>query len=328
MNRRRLLLSAGSLALSLASAANAQQDRPRRVGVIMVQDERDPEGEARLAAFRDGLRSLGWAEGRNLHLDVLWGGVPARADAHAAALVAASPDVLLANGTPATAAFQRATRDIPVVFAVVTDPVGGGFVQSLVKPGANITGFSTFEPEIGGKWLETLREFAPGLRRVGLLFDPELPGFAEMARIIETLARELGLSFVPIVHRGNGDGLDEPIQRLSAEPESGLIVVPNAANNIARARIAALADRHRLPAVYTFREYVAAGGLMAYGPDPRDILRLSASYVDRILRGARPAELPVQAPTKFLLILNLKAAKALGRDVSPMLLARADEVIE
>lgn len=328
MNRRLLLLSAGGYALSLASTARAQQDRPRRIGVIMVQDEHDPEGVARFAAFRDGLRSLGWIEGRNLHLDVLWGGVPSRAEAHARALIAASPDVLLANGTPATAAFQRATRDIPIVFAVVTDPVGGGFVRSLVKPGDNITGFSTFEPEIGGKWLETLREFAPGLRRVGLLFDPELPGFAEMSRLIETLARERGLAFVPIIYRGNGENLDAPIARLAAEPESGLIVVPNAANNVSRASISALAERHRIPAVYTFREYVVAGGLMAYGPDPRDILRLSAAYVDRILKGARPADLPVQAPTKFLLILNLKAAKALGRDVSPMLLARADEVIE
>lgn len=324
-----MMLSAGTLLLPLPSPARAQPaDKVRRVGVIMVQDEHDPEGVARFAAFRDGLRSLGWIEGRNLHLDVLWGGVPSRADAHAKALIAASPDVLLANGTPATAAFQRATRDIPIVFAVVTDPVGGGFVRSLVKPGANITGFSTFEPEIGGKWLETLREFAPGLRRVGLLFDPELPGFAEMARLIETLSRERGLAFVPIIYRGNGENLDAPIARLAAEPESGLIVVPNAANNVSRASISALAERHRIPAVYTFREYVAAGGLMAYGPDPRDILRLSAAYVDRILKGARPADLPVQAPTKFLLILNLKAAKALGRDVSPMLLARADEVLE
>jgi putative ABC transport system substrate-binding protein len=280
-------------------------------------------------AARRALQELGWEDGRNVRIDYCWGaGDPERARIAAIELVSLAPEVILANGTPATAALQRATRSIPVVFVVVVDPVGAGFVQSLARPGANLTGFSTFEPEIGGKWLELLKEITPGLRRVAGVWDSGFPGFAAIWRVIESLAPTFALEATSVVLRDPGDDIESAIAAFAQEPGGGLIVLPTAINNLLRERISSLAARHRLPAVYGFRLYAASGGLMSYGFDPLDLFRRGASYVDRILKGEHPAALPVQAPTKFELVVNLKTAKALGLTVPLSLLARCDEVIE
>jgi putative ABC transport system substrate-binding protein len=233
------------------------------------------------------------------------------ARAYAAELVALAPDVVVANGTLAATALKRTTRSIPVVFVVVIDPVGAGLVQSLAHPGGNITGFATFEPEIGGKWLELL-----------------ILGFATVWRAIESIAPRFGLGVTSVVHRDPDDDIEAAIAAFAQEPGGGLIVLPTPANNASRARIFSVAARHRLPAIYPFRLYATDGGLMSYGFDSRDLFRRGASYVDRILKGEKPADLPVQAPTKYELLINLKAAKALRLEVPPTLLARADEVIE
>jgi putative ABC transport system substrate-binding protein len=301
----------------------------RRVGVMMIHTEGDSEGLARIGVFRKQMSELGWAEGRNVQIDYRWGaGVPARAQTVAAELVALAPDVIVANGTSATAALQKSTRSIPVVFVVVTDPVGAGFVESQARPGANITGFSTFEPEIGGKWLELLREVSPGLRRAAGVLDPTFPGFAAVWREIEEQAAKLGISVTKIVFGNPGDDLEAALASFAKQPGGGVIVLPTGINNMARSRIFASAARHRLPAVYPFRNYAFDGGLMAYGFDPTDLFRRGAVYVDRILRGAKPAELPVQAPIKYEFVINLNTAKALGLDIPPALFVRADQVIE
>jgi putative ABC transport system substrate-binding protein len=330
MRRREFVAGlGGAAAWPLAARAQQQPDRMRRVAVIMVNAESDVQGQARVAAFRRGLRELGWIEGSNARIDFRWAaGDPARARVHASELVALAPDVIVANGSPAVAALHEATRSIPVVFVVVTDPVGAGYVQSLARPGGNITGFSTFEPEIGGKWLELLEEIAPGLERVGGILDPAFRGFAAVWHAIEGMAPKLGLELTTIVLRAPADDLESAIAAFAQKPRGALIVFPTAINNIQRDRIAALAARHRLPAVYPFALYATAGGLMSYGVDSVDLFRRGASYVDRILNGEKPADLPVQAPIKYELVINLKTAKALGLQVPPTLLARADEVIE
>jgi putative ABC transport system substrate-binding protein len=329
MKRRQFItLLAGAAALPLAARAQ-QATRMRRIGVLMVHPEGDSEGQARIGVFRQRLSELGWVEGRNVHIDYRWGaGVPARAQQAAAELVALAPDVMLVNGTPPTAAVQKATRDIPVVFVVVTDPVGAGFVESLARPGGNITGFSTFEPEIGGKWLELLREIEPGLRRVAGVLDPAFTGFAAVWHAVEELAPKAGLSATPVIFRNPTDDLETALATFARQPDGGLIVLPTAINNMARSRLFAIATRHRLPAVYPFRHYAFDGGLMAYGFNPQDLFAGGAAYVDRILQGEKPAGLPVQAPTKFDLAINVNTAKAIGLAVPPALLARADEVIE
>ncbi|MDO9489175.1 MAG: ABC transporter substrate-binding protein [Sphingomonadaceae bacterium] len=295
----------------------------------MVQGEKDSEGQARVGTFRQQMAELGWIEGRNLQIDYRWGGgAPTHAQAAAAELVALVPDLILANGTPPTAALQKATQTIPVVFVVVTDPVGAGFVKTLSRPGANITGFSTFEPEIGGKWLELLRECSPGLRRVAGVLDPTFTGFAGVWREVEETAKQLGISVTSTVFRTPSDDLEGALASFAREPGGGLIVLPTAINSMARSRLFAIAASQRLPAVYPFRHFAFDGGMMAYGFDPLDLYRRSAVYVDRILKGAKPADLPVQAPIKFELIINLNAAKGLGLTVPPALLTRADEVIE
>jgi putative ABC transport system substrate-binding protein len=301
----------------------------RRIGVMMIHTEGDSEGLVRIGVFRKQMSELGWTEGHNLQVDYRWGaGVPARAQAAAAELVALAPDVILANGTPATAALQKSTQSIPVVFVVVTDPVGGGFVESQARPGANMTGFSTFELEIGGKWLELLREVSPGLRRAAGVLDPAFTGFAAVWRGIEEQAPKLGISVTKIVFRNPSDDFESALASFASQPGGGLIVLPTAINNMARSRIFTNAARYRLPAVYPFRNYAFDGGLMAYGFDPTDLFRRSAFYVDRILRGAKPAELPVQAPTKYELVINVNTAKALGLQIPPALFVRADQVIE
>jgi putative ABC transport system substrate-binding protein len=311
-------------------AARAQQtDRMRRIAIMMVNSESDPEGQARINALRQGLQELGWTEGRNIWIDYRWAaGEPDRARSYAMELVTLAPDLILANGTPALAALHQAAHSIPVIFVVVTDPVGAGYVQSLARPGGNITGFSTFEPEIGSKWLELLKETAPGLKRVAGILDPAFRGFAALWRAIESMAPTFGLEVTEVVFRDAADDIETILGAFAQEPGGGLIVLPTAINNLSRDRIFSLAARHYLPAVYPFRLYAIGGGLMSYGFDTRDLFRRSASYADRILKSEKPADLPVQGPTKFELVINLKTAKALRLTVPPLLLARADEVIE
>jgi putative ABC transport system substrate-binding protein len=225
-------------------------------------------------------------------------------------------------------ALRQATRSTPIVFVVVTDPVGAGYVESLARPGGNITGFSTFEPEIGSKWLELLKEVDPGVKRVAGILDPGFRGFATLWRAVETTGPRLGLAVSSLVLREASDDIESAVAKFAQEPGGGLIVLPTAINNNFRKRIFAAAERHRLPAIYPFRHYAVDGGLMSYGFDTPDLFRRGAAYVDRILKGEKPADLPVQAPTKFELVINLKAAKALGLGISPTLLLRADEVIE
>jgi len=330
MQRRDFITLLGGAAVAWPLAVRAQQPkRMRRIGVLMVNDASDLDGQARILAFRNGLRDLGWNEGGNIQIDYRWGaGDFDRAQAYVSELLALSPDVVLANGTPALSALHRATQNIPVVFVVVTDPVGAGFVKSLAQPGGNITGFSTFEPEIGGKWLELLIEISPGLRRVAGVLDPAFTGFAEVWHAVESLAPRMGIEVTSVVFHDRTNDIESAVESFAAKPKGGLIVLPTAINNIARDRIFSVAARYRLPAVYPFRHFSVDGGLMAYGFDPRDLFLRGASYVDRILKGENPANLPVQAPTKFELMINLKTAKALGLTVPQTLLARADEVIE
>jgi putative tryptophan/tyrosine transport system substrate-binding protein len=297
--------------------------------VLISSEESDPDGQARVVAFRQGLSDLGWTEGRNIQIDYRWGtGTTDRARTNVAELINLAPDVIVANGTPATAAVHEATQSIPVVFVVVFDPVGAGFVHSLSQPGGNITGFSTFEPEIGGKWLELLNEVSPGLQHVAGLSDPSYAAYAAVWRTVENSAQRARIKTSSIDFRDPDFDIEPPIAALSQSENAALIVMPTTVNNLARKRIISLAMRYRLPAVYPFRPYAVEGGLISYGFDPVDLFRRAASYIDRILKGERPADLPVQAPTKFELIINLKTVKALGLAIPDKLLALADRVIE
>jgi putative ABC transport system substrate-binding protein len=327
--RHFVCLLGGAMAAWLPTARAQQAGHVRRLAVVTVNAENDPDGQLRVATFRQSLQQLGWIEGQNIRIDYRWGvGTPERARVYAEELLSLKPDAILANGSPATAALQRATRSTPIVFVVVTDPVGAGFVQSQARPGGNITGFSTFEPEIGGKWLELLKEITPNLRRVAGISDPAFKAFAAVWRTIENLAPQSGIQATNVIYRNTSDDLESALAEFGREPGGGLIVLPTAINNFARNRIFSFAASHRLPAVYPFRHFATDGGLMSYGFDPPDLYRRGASYIDRILKGEKPADLPVQAPTKYELVINLKTAKALGLEVPPMLLARADEVIE
>jgi putative ABC transport system substrate-binding protein len=330
MRRREFItLVGGAATWPLAARAQQQGERMRRIGVVMVNAEADPDAKRRIDAFRRGLQQMGWSEGRNVQIDYRWGvDAPDRARTAAAELIALAPDVIVANGTPALAALHRATRTLPVVFVVVADPIGGGFVDSLARPGANITGFSTFEPEIGSKWLELLREVNPGLKGVAAILDPGFRSFAQVLQAIETAAPAMGLQVTKVAFRDSGDDIETAISAFAEARAGGLIVLPTAINNASRDRIFSLAARHRLAAIYPFKFYAIDGGLMAYGFDTLDLFRRGALYVDRILKGEKPADLPVQAPTKYELVINLKTAKSLGLEIPPMLLARADEVIE
>jgi putative ABC transport system substrate-binding protein len=296
---------------------------------MMTNAEGDPEGQSRVTAFRQALGELGWSEGRNITVDYRWGaGEHGRARTHASELATLVPDAILANGSPALDALYRVTQSIPVVFVVVVDPVGAGYVQSLARPGGNITGFSTFEPEIGGKWLELLKEISPRLRRVAVVTDPAFKGFAALSRAIERMAPAFALRATTIVHRDPSDDIEAAAAVFAREPGGGLIVLPTPLNNLSRNRIFALAVRHRLPAMYPFQHYARDGGLMAYGFDSADLFRRGAGYIDRILRGEKPANLPVQAPTKFELFINLKSAKAIGLTIPESVLLQSTEVIE
>jgi putative tryptophan/tyrosine transport system substrate-binding protein len=322
-----IALVGGAAAWPLVARAQ-QPDRMRHIGIMMAPAADDPAGEARVKAFRQRLQELGWTEGGNLRIDYRWAAGPDSSANFARELVALAPDVIVANGTPALTALHQATRTIPVVFVVVVDPVGAGYVQSLARPSANITGFSTFEPEMGTKWLELLKEITPDLKRIAVIWDPGFKGFARILSAIESTASRLGLEITTVSFHDDTDDIEAAVAAFAQQPNGGLIVLPTTLNHVYRHRIYSLAALHRLPAIYPFRHYATEGGLMCYGFDSIDLFRRGASYVDRILRGEKPADLPVQAPTKFELVINLKTAKALGLDVPWFLQQRADEVIE
>ena len=309
-------------------AAHAQSsDRTRRVGVVTFFAEGDQEGHSRVAAFQSGLRELGWKEGEHVFVDYRWAaGDRDRLRAYAAELVRLKPDVILSNSTPVLAALRAETRSIPIVFTGVSDPVGTGVVGSLARPGGHITGFANFEPSIGGKWLQALKELAPDVRKVAFLFNPQNASWASIFEEIKTGAALLHVE--PIAVTVHGAAEIEQALGNSSDRGMGLIVQPDGIMLAHRRVIIDLAQKHRLPAVYPFRVFALDGGLMAYGIDVVDQFRRAASYVDRILKGANPGDLPIQAPTKFELVVNLATAKALGIILPPSILARADEVIE
>jgi putative ABC transport system substrate-binding protein len=302
----------------------------RRIGMLMGYAESDRVGQAYLAAFRQGLQKLGWAEGRNIRIDIRWtrpGDAESR-QRFAKELVAQQPDLILSQSTPTTAAMLQQTRTIPIVFALVSDPIGSGFVASFPRPGGNVTGFILMEPTMAGKWIELLKEIAPRVARVAILFNPATATYAEyFLNPFKAAAASLGVEAIAAPVR-DPSALASVVAALAREPNGGLMTMPDAFLNTHRAEITSLAARYRLPAVYPYRFFAELGGLLSYGPDLTDNFRRAASYADRILKGAKLGELPVQAPVKFELVINLKTAKALGLDVPMQLQQRADEVIE
>ena len=329
MKRRAFLTLLGGTA-AWPLAARAQQARMRRIGVLMPYAETDPQGQARIAAFRDGLQKLGWAEGGNIRIDTRWA-TPDNSESiqrFAKELVAFQPDVIFSPTTPSTAALLQQTRTIPIVFAAVSDPIGSGFVASFARPGGNVTGFMLMEPTMAGKWLELLKEIAPRVARVALLFNPATAPYAEYyLTAFKASAASFAVGAIVAPVRDTSE-LESVVAIYAREPNSGLIVMPDSFTTTHRAEITSLAARYRLPAVYPFRFFAEVGGLLSYGNDAFDNYRRAATYVDRILKGTKPSELPVQAPVNFELVINLKTAKALGLDVPLQLQQRADEVIE
>jgi len=329
MRRRDFIAGLGSTAAWPFAARAQQGDRVRRIGVLMPFDENDPEGKAYVSAFTQALAHLNWTDGRNMRMDLRWGGSDNnRIRALAQELVGLQPDIILADGTPATVAVQRETRTIPVVFANVGDPIASGFVAKLNQPGGNITGFALYEASLGGKWLELLSEIAPGLKRAAIMFNPDTITASAYMPSLETAARSLKVA--PIIAQVHNDvEIETAIIALGREPGGGLMCLPDGGFTIAhRASIISAAARNNVPAVYRFSLFARDGGLLSYGPDHIDSWRRAASYADRILRGEKPVELPVQFPTNFGMVLNLKTAKALGLTVPQSILLRADEVIE
>ncbi len=330
MRRREFIKLIGGTALMAPRTAFAQAtDRMRRIGVLMPFAVDDPEAKARLAAFLDRLQQLGWTDGRNVRIDARW---PAsdhdRFRKYAAELVALAPDVILASSTESVAALQQASSGVPIVFANVIDPVGAGFIASLARPGGNTTGFAAFEYSLSGKWLELLKEIAPNLTRVAVLRDPtQASGIGQFAVIQAMAPPSFGAELTPIDMRVPGE-IEPAIAAFARERNGGLIVPASSMAAARRALIISLATRYRLPNIYPFRYYPASGGLASYGPNSIDSFALAAAYVDRILKGEKPSDMPAQQPTKYELIINLNTAKALGLTVPPTLLSRADEVIE
>jgi putative ABC transport system substrate-binding protein len=330
MKRREFITLVGGAAAAWPSAARARQpERVRRIGVLMVDAESDPEGQSRAKAIRDGLKQLGWAEGRNVKIDYRWAaGDAGLIRTFAKELVELQPDVLLARSTPATAVLKAETRTIPMVFTTVSDPIGSGFVANLAHPGGNITGFTNFESTIIGKWLGLLKEIAPRITQVGAMYNPETaPYAAYYVRLLEVAAKSFSVEPVSVVVHDDVD-IERVIAGLASESNGGLIILPDAFTGSHRKQIVEQAARHRVPAVYPYGFIAVEGGLMSYGIDVTDLYQRAASYIDRIFRGTKPSDLPVQQPTKFELIINLKTARALGLTVPPTLLTRADEVIE
>jgi putative ABC transport system substrate-binding protein len=328
MRRRELIALFGGAAVWPLAAHAQQSNRLRLVGVLFAMSPSDPEVEMRVKAFEAGLRELGWAEGRNVRLEYRWA---PRDDnllrSQATELVSLGPDVILASSTPVVAALPPGTR-VPIVFVQVTDPIGSGFVPNLVRPGGYLTGFTSFEFTIGSKWLEALKHVAPAVQRVALIFNPDTAPFAPLFwKPVQEAAPSFDVEPMQVSVRGAAE-IKDAIETFAREANGGLMVLPDVSAANYRDLIIALAARHRLPAVYPYRYFAASGGLLSYGIDLADVYRRAASYVDRILKGAVPGDLPVQAPAKFELVINLKTANALGLTVPPLWLGRADEVIE
>jgi putative tryptophan/tyrosine transport system substrate-binding protein len=328
IRRREFIALLSGVAASWPLVARAQQaERARRIGVLWNFRADDAEAQARFAAFAQGLRQSGWTDGGNMRLDMRWAVEDAERQRCAEELVALAPDVIVASASANVAALQQVTRSIPIVFANVIDPVGAGFVKSLARPGGNTTGFTAFEYSISGKWLELLREMAPRVTRVAVLRDPSFAAGIGQFAAIQSAAASSNIELSVIDTRDTGE-IERDLDALAREPNGGVIVTATASAVSKRELITALALRHRLPNVYPFRYYPASGGLASYGPDPSDEFKRAAAYVDRILKGEKPANLPVQAPIKYELVINLKTAKALGLEIPQTLLATADEVIE
>jgi len=329
VRRREFITLLGGAAAVWPFAARAQQgERMRRIGVLMNVAAADPEGQAQVAAFLQALQQLGWTEGRNVRIDTRWGENDVELDRrYATELLAFAPDVLLASSTLSVAALRRVTRTSPIVFAGVSDPVGAGFVDTLARPGGNVTGFMIFEYSLSGKWLELLKEIAPRLMRAAVLRDSANPAGIAQFGAIQAVAQSLGVELRPVDTRDAGE-IERSIASFAGAANGGLIVTPSASVSAHHDLIVMLAARYKLPAVYTSRPMVVGRGLICYGPDIADQFRQAAGYVDRILKGDKAADLPVQAPTKYALVINLKTAKALGLELPAALLARADEVIE
>jgi putative ABC transport system substrate-binding protein len=328
MRRREFITLIGG-ATAWPIAARAQQtERVRRVGMLMSLAADDPESLARLTAFLQRLQELGWTDGRNIRIDYRWAaGDAERSRRYSAELVALAPDVILAAGSVGLEALQQATRTVPIVFVTIADPVGAGFINSLARLGGNATGFSQFEYGVIGKWLELLKEIAPGVTRVAVIRDPTISAGAGQFGAIQTAAPSFGVEVNPVNMRDAGE-IERAIAGFARSPNGGLILTAGPLGTIHRELIVTLAARHKLPAVYYERYFVIGGGLISYGPHLIDQYQRAAGYVDRILKGEKPADLPVQAPTKYELVINLKTAKALGLTIPPTLLTRADEVIE
>jgi putative ABC transport system substrate-binding protein len=327
--RRREFITLFVGATTWPFVARAQQgEQVRRIGMLLAITADDPESKARLAAFTQGLQQLGWTIDQNVRVDYRWAGADAdKMRKYAADLIALAPDVIVTQSSTAVAPLLQATRTIPIVFTIVADPVGAGYIDSLARPGGNATGFTVFEYAMGGKWLELLKEIAPSVTRAAVLRESAIAAGPAQFGAIQAIAPSLGVELRPVDTRDAGE-IERAITAFAGTPNGGLIVTGSSAASIHRELIVALAERYRLPTVYFARQFVTGGGLISYGPDYIDQFRRAAGYVNRILNGEKPAEMPVQAPTKYELVINLKTAKALGITVPPSLLARANEVIE
>jgi putative tryptophan/tyrosine transport system substrate-binding protein len=327
MKRRAFISGLGAATLPFAARAQ-QPERIRRIGMLIASEENEPLVRPRVAAFRQGLNDLGWMEGRNLHIDFRWtGNDPERTRRHALELVALMPDVILAHSPPATLALSKATQSVPIVFVQIADPVGAGLVANLAHPGANVTGFATFEFAMGTKWLDLLKGIAPNLARVAVMQYAKSPTWSGQLQVVEAAAPSLGIQVVPAGVESAAD-IERSIAEIGREANSGLVVLPDGLMLIHRKLIVSLAQRYRLPTIYPFRYFADDGGLLSYGIDIADVWRRAATYIDRILKGTPAGDLPVQQPTKFELVINLKTAKVFGLEIPATLLARADEVIE
>jgi putative ABC transport system substrate-binding protein len=329
IGRRVFITLLGGAAVAWPFVARAQQgERVRRIGVLMHTTSDEPDTQARYAGFLQGMQVAGWEVGRNLRIETRWSaGDVARLRQNAVELVGLNPDVILAGTGPTAATLLQSSRAVPIVFAQTVDPVGSGVVNSMSQPGGNITGFIQFDYDLSGKWLELLKEVAPQVKRVGVLRDFGTSAGAGQWAVIQAFSRAAGVELSPVDPRTAAE-IERGITAFARSPNGGLIVTASSASLIHRELIVSLAERHRLPAVYAYRSFVTGGGLVSYGADLVGLYRLAAGYVDRILRGEKPADLPVQAPTKYEVTINLKTAKAIGLDIPPTLLARADEVIE
>jgi putative ABC transport system substrate-binding protein len=329
MRRREFIALFGGAAATWPLAARAQQPEPmRRIGVLMNRGPDDAEGQALVAAFQQAMQQLGWSDGRNMRIDVRWGANDVERDRkYAAELVALAPDVIVASGTLSATALQNVTRTLPIVFAQIADPVGAGLVDTLARPGGNTTGFMNFEYSLSGKWLELLKEIVPNMRRAAVLRDSGTPAGIGQFSAIQGAAQSLGVELSPVSIRDAAE-IERAVAALARSANVGLVVTASASASAQHDLIVTLAARYKLPAVYSDRFNVTGGGLVSYGPDRFGQFRSAASYVDRILKGEKPADLPVQAPTKYELAVNLKTAKALGLTIPPSVLGRADEVIE